>query len=106
MTGTTAAGSDTLGVSDGLVLRTARESEVEQIIELSCTVHGDYEEPGLRHVFADPDLAPDAWLVVVDGSRVVSTSVLLPLPPLQLQLGSNRQSLLRSIVAIGFQAGK
>ncbi|HWS57313.1 MAG TPA: GNAT family N-acetyltransferase, partial [Actinotalea sp.] len=61
----------------GLVLRTARPADLEQVADL-LTARGDAAD-ALDHrlVVEDPDLGWSACAVVVDGDRVVSTATLL-----------------------------
>src|SRR5262245_2706370 len=60
---------------DGLVLRRATEADASQIRELSVDAHGAQEETAVRWMLERDDVGPDAWAVVTDGDRVVSTSV-------------------------------
>ncbi|MFD7657083.1 GNAT family N-acetyltransferase [Actinosynnema sp. NPDC059797] len=64
-------------LSDGLVLRTARPEDLEQIGAL-LTDRGEPEDAvDHRLVVEDPDAGWEACAVVVDGDRVVSTATLL-----------------------------
>lgn len=61
----------------GLVLRTARPTDADEIARL-LTERGDAADGiDARLVLGDPDAGPDAMAVVVDGTRVVSTIALL-----------------------------
>lgn len=59
----------------GLTLRRAVPADEEQIVRLSLDAHGEFEAWGLRHVTARHGI--DAWTVVCDDDRVVSTCLLL-----------------------------
>lgn len=59
----------------GLVLRSATPDDEEQIVALSLEAHGGQEAWGLRHVTARYGI--EAWTVVCDGDRVVSTCMLM-----------------------------
>ena len=61
----------------GLLLRSARASDVDQIAELLAARGEPADADDLRLVVDDPDAGPDAVAVVVDGDRVVSTATLL-----------------------------
>src|SRR5881392_2935738 len=80
---------------DGLTLREARPSDLDQIGELLATRGDDADALDHRLVVSDPDLGWPACAVVVDGDRVVSTATLLneelrlggvPLPAGQVEL--------------------
>jgi predicted N-acetyltransferase YhbS len=64
-------------LAGGLVLRTARESELDQIGALLAERGEEVDAEDLRLVAEDPDEGLDSILVVVDGDRVVSTATLL-----------------------------
>ena len=61
----------------GLLLRSARASDVDQIAELVAARGAPADGDDVRFVVDDPDAGPDAVAVVVDGDRVVSTATLL-----------------------------
>lgn len=62
-------------LDDDLLLRRATEADASQILELSIEAHGAQEETSVRWMFEREDAGLGAWVVVVDGDRVVSTSV-------------------------------
>ena len=62
---------------DGLVLRTARPADLEQIATLLVERGEDADAVDHRLVVTDPDAGWEACAVVVDGDRVVSTATLL-----------------------------
>jgi predicted N-acetyltransferase YhbS len=64
-------------LAGGLVLRTALESELDQIGALLAERGEEVDAEDLRLVAEDPDEGLDSVLVVVDGDRVVSTATLL-----------------------------
>jgi predicted N-acetyltransferase YhbS len=61
----------------GLLLRSARASDIDQIADLVAARGEPADADDLRLVVDDPDAGPDAVAVVVDGDRVVSTATLL-----------------------------
>ena len=65
--------SEEIPLADGLILRPGRPNDVESIVALNVAAHGPGEEGGIRYLATQPE----NWSVVVDGDRVVSTSVLL-----------------------------
>jgi predicted N-acetyltransferase YhbS len=67
--------AEPVALGDGLVLRSAATSDIDQIVSLSVAAHGPHEAAGVRHVVERDGI--DAWTVVVDGEKVVSTSVLM-----------------------------
>jgi predicted N-acetyltransferase YhbS len=67
-------------LSGGLVLRSAVESELDQIGALLAERGEEADAEDLRLVAEDPDEGLDSVLVVVDGDRVVSTASLLREP--------------------------
>ena len=62
---------------DGLVLRTSRPADLDQIGALLAARGEDEDAVDHRLVVQDPDLGWEACAVVVDGDRVVSTATLL-----------------------------
>ncbi|GAA4873934.1 hypothetical protein GCM10025788_10560 [Serinicoccus chungangensis] len=62
---------------DGLVLRPARPSDLEQIGELLTARGEEYDAEDHRLVVEDPAAGWESCAVVVDGDRVVSTATLL-----------------------------
>jgi predicted N-acetyltransferase YhbS len=64
-------------LSDGLVLRTARPEDLEQIGALLADRGEPEDAVDHRLVVEDPDAGWEACGVVVDGDRVVSTATLL-----------------------------
>jgi predicted N-acetyltransferase YhbS len=66
-----------MNLPDGLVLRTAREADLDQICTLLAARGDEADAEDLLLVANDPDEGLDSVLVVVDGERVVSTATLL-----------------------------
>ncbi|QFZ21794.1 GNAT family N-acetyltransferase [Saccharothrix syringae] len=64
-------------LSDGLVLRTARPADLEQVGALLAERGEPEDAVDHRLVVEDPDAGWEACAVVVDGDRVVSTATLL-----------------------------
>ncbi|EYR65161.1 hypothetical protein N866_10115 [Actinotalea ferrariae CF5-4] len=62
---------------DGLVLRTARPADLDQIGSLLADRGAEADALDHRLAVEDPDLGWEACAVVVDGDRVVSTATLL-----------------------------
>ncbi|MBB3678612.1 putative N-acetyltransferase YhbS [Modestobacter versicolor] len=62
----------------GLVLRTCRPADLEQVGALLAARGDPPDAEDQRLVVEDPDTGFDATAVVVDGDRVVSTATLLP----------------------------
>jgi len=67
----------TRALPDGLVLRTARPHDLDQIAELLAARGEPDDAVDHRLVVLDPDLGWESCAVVVDGDRVVSTATLL-----------------------------
>jgi predicted N-acetyltransferase YhbS len=70
-------GSEVMDRADGLRLRTAVESDLQQIGALLADRGEEADAEDLRLVVDDPDEGLDAVMVMVDGDRVVSTATLL-----------------------------
>ncbi len=62
---------------DGLVLRTARPADLDQIATLLVERGEEADRLDSRLMVGDPDAGLEATAVVVDGDRVVSTAMLL-----------------------------
>ena len=71
-----ALGPDPVTLAGGLVLRSAREGDIEAIVKLETDAFGASDEPGVRGHLGGPGALGD-WTVVVDGTRVVAASGLL-----------------------------
>ena len=69
-------GPDPVTLAGGLVLRSAREGDIEAIVTLETDAFGASDEPGVRGHLTGPEALGD-WTVVVDGDRVVAASGLL-----------------------------
>lgn len=67
--------ADETPLDGGLVLRVGREEDHDAVVALNVAAHGDSEAGAVRHLLR----RPEQWCVVVDGDRVISTSVLLEL---------------------------
>ncbi len=68
---------DAMELAGGLMLRTARDADVDQMCVLLAERGDAADAEDLRLVVGDPSEGLDAVMVVVDGDRVVSTATLL-----------------------------
>ena len=68
-----ASPSDPEDLGGGLVLRAATAEDRDAVLALNVEAHGDSEAGAVGYLLR----RPEAWAVVVDGERVVSTTVLI-----------------------------
>jgi hypothetical protein len=69
---------DAIELPDGLCLRAGGPGDVDQIVDQNVQAFGAQDGPDVR-LYLDQGPGPEAWSVVVDGSRVVSSVGGLPL---------------------------